>query len=150
MPGPFQPQNLPLGRRCNRKGSKGFTLIELLVIVVIIGVLAALAIPVYNSYINKAKITLAYGTLDAIRTSFEGYNIDNQEYPPAPINFFTGIDSKGRTAFPALLLDQINNDISLVSYNSAVGNGTYTLTARAKDDQQTVMTLTPTEIIKTP
>ena len=97
-----------------------------------------------------ASVTVAYGTLDVIRKTFESYHVDHQEYPPEPINLFTGIDSKGRTAFPSLLLDQINKDITLVSYNSAVNGSTYTLVANAKDGNQTEMTLTPTGIIKTP
>ena len=88
--------------------SKGFTLIELLFVVVIIGVLAAIAIPTYNSYIDKARVTVAISTLDAVRKDFESFHIDNHEYPPEPIDFTTGIDGGGRTALSTMLLDQIN------------------------------------------
>ncbi len=150
MSAPIKQSSLSLKRLALPKGSKGFTLIELLVIVAIIGVLAAIAIPTYSNYINKAKVTVAYGTLDAIRKNFENYHIDYQEYPPEPINFFTGTDGNGRTVFSSLLLDQINSDIILVSYNSAINGGTYTLVANARDDDQTEITLTPTEIFKAP
>ena len=41
------------------KYTKGFTLIELLIVVAIIGVLAAVGIPMFNGYITAAKISAA-------------------------------------------------------------------------------------------
>ena len=39
--------------------SKGFTLIELMIVVAIIGVLAAVSIPLYQNYVAKSQITAA-------------------------------------------------------------------------------------------
>ena len=117
---------------------------ELLIVVVIIGVLAAIAIPAYNSYINKAQRTSAQATLDTIRKTLESYYIDYQEYPDS-IDFNTGQDGLGRTVFEPQFVNQINGDLS--SIDSYLNSGTtYTLVARAKDSEQTVMTLTPLEI----
>ena len=126
------------------KRSEGFTLLELLIVVVIIGVLAAIAIPAYNSYINAAKITLAHGALDSIRKTLESYHIDYQEYPDS-IDFNTGQDGLGRTVFEPQFVNQLNGDLS--SIDSYLNTGTtYTLVVRAKDSEQTVMTLTPLDI----
>ena len=127
-----------------RKRAQGFTLIELLVVVTVIVIVAAIAIPAYNSYINKAKRTIAYSTLDTIRKALETYSFDYQVYPPAPIDFSNGTDNMGRTVFSSVLVLQINKDITPVKYNSATN--TYTLIAKAKNSEQTIMTLTPQKI----
>ena len=59
---------------------KGFTLIELLIVVVIIGILAAIAIPKFANTKEKAYIAAMKTDLRNLATAEEGYFADNQTY----------------------------------------------------------------------
>lgn len=65
----------------NKVNHQGFTLIELLIVVAIIGILAAIAIPQFNSYRNKAHNAAAVSDLRMLRTVMESYNHDMVRYP---------------------------------------------------------------------
>lgn len=64
-----------------RKSQKGFTLIELLIVVAIIGILAAIAIPQFASYRQKAYNSAATSDIKNFKTGMEAYYADNQQYP---------------------------------------------------------------------
>ena len=66
-----------------RKSQKGFTLIELLIVVAIIGILAAIAIPQFASYRQKAFDSASQSDLRTMRTELEGFFTDNFRYPDA-------------------------------------------------------------------
>ena len=55
----------------NRK--RGFTLIELAIVIVIAGILAAVAIPIYQGFVDDAKWSEAESALGAIKTSADTY-----------------------------------------------------------------------------
>jgi type IV pilus assembly protein PilA len=59
---------------------KGFTLIELLIVVVIIGILAAIAIPKFAATKDKAKLASVKSDIRNIETAEEAYFSDTQTY----------------------------------------------------------------------
>jgi prepilin-type N-terminal cleavage/methylation domain-containing protein len=59
---------------------RGFTLIELLIVVVIIGVLAAIAIPKFNDSRRKAQVAAMKGALRRAMTVAESHFADNNSY----------------------------------------------------------------------
>ena len=61
-------------------GKKGFTLIELLIVVVIIGILAAIAIPKFANTKEKAYLASMKSDLRNLATAEESYFSDNQTY----------------------------------------------------------------------
>jgi prepilin-type N-terminal cleavage/methylation domain-containing protein len=62
------------------RNTKGFTLIELLIVVVIIGILAAIAIPKFGSTKEKAYIASMKADLRNLVTAEESYFADNVTY----------------------------------------------------------------------
>lgn len=60
---------------------KGFSLVELMIVIVIIGVLAAVAVPIYTSNVTKAKMSEANAALGTIRTMLRVYYGEFGEYP---------------------------------------------------------------------
>lgn len=62
------------------KSLQGFTLIELMIVIVVIGILAAIAIPNYNDYVTKSRATEAVATLSDAKVRMEQFFQDNRFY----------------------------------------------------------------------
>ncbi len=65
-----------------KKYYNGFTLVEILIVVVIVGILAAIAIPTYNNYVKKGYATEAKTQIKNIVQAAELYATENGDFPP--------------------------------------------------------------------
>ncbi|MBT4252050.1 MAG: prepilin-type N-terminal cleavage/methylation domain-containing protein [Candidatus Marinimicrobia bacterium] len=63
------------------KRNSGFSLVELMIVIVIIGVLAAVAVPIYSNNVMKAKMSEADAALGSIITQLRVYYGENGQYP---------------------------------------------------------------------
>ncbi len=64
----------------NRNTRRGFTLIELLVVVLIVGILAAVAVPQYNKAVEKSRLTGVWTNLSALRKALKVYRLEGRTF----------------------------------------------------------------------
>ena len=97
------------------KNRKGFTLIELLIVVVIIGILAAIAIPKFANTKEKAVVASMKSDLRNLVTAQESFFSDNQDYAgahgPAQIN--------GKAGAGTLAFSPSAGNVVVIAYGSA-------------------------------
>jgi prepilin-type N-terminal cleavage/methylation domain-containing protein len=63
------------------RNTKGFTLIELMIVIAIIGILAAIAIPMYRTQTCKAKLTEVTNAMSAVASAISAYYNEKGELP---------------------------------------------------------------------
>lgn len=68
-----------------RRREAGFTLIEILIAIAIIGILTAVAVPAYSSYVMRGRLTEAFTALSATQPRAEEFWSNNRTYAGLPL-----------------------------------------------------------------
>ena len=121
---------------------KGFTLIELMIVVAIVGILAAIAIPAYQDYTVRARVTEGLSLASAAKTAVS-------ENAMSGTAFNAGwITPTATSNVDNLAIDTTTGTIT-ITYTSAAGGGTITLVPTYSSSNTALASgVIPTDAIK--
>jgi type IV pilus assembly protein PilA len=106
--------------QADRNKQRGFTLIELMIVVSIISILASIAIPAYNAYTLRAKLTEAVGVAVDCKNSVFEYYVNSGVWP---LDISSAGCSSLRTANVVSSMTVLNGAITVNIYGTRTGIG---------------------------